>query len=343
MSVRCPPPPPTFPGLSGNGRTMGVGRIMRRGSDAVAETVAAARAALFPDYVRGEYVNLGARGTTFMRKLDGPPGSPVLMLMHGLTATAALNWNTVMRPLSKHFTVIAMDERGHGRGIRPHGPFRLEDAADDAAALLDKLGVQKAVVAGYSMGGPIAQLMWKQHPDKVAGLVLAATGARFTEAIDERTPLDTVAGIAHAVDHLPVALRPTWLPGARWGVWDFSKVLGEIGRNDQGAVIEATDALAHFDSTPWLSQVNVPTAILRTKRDLLVPPKTQSQMEAEIPGTTVYPITSWSGHLSVALAPTEFVHQFERAALDVARRAGLIAPGGRTTVSLGQHHHRSVA
>ena len=60
-------------------------------------------------------------------------------------------------------------------GSAPGARFRLADCADDAAALLDVLGIDQAIVVGYSMGGPIAQLLWHRHPEKVAGLVLCAT------------------------------------------------------------------------------------------------------------------------------------------------------------------------
>ena len=61
--------------------------------------------------------------------------------------------------LAEHFRVIAMDHRGHGRGIRTFAPFRLADCADDAAGLLSELGIKKVIPVGYSMGGPIALLM----------------------------------------------------------------------------------------------------------------------------------------------------------------------------------------
>ena len=54
--------------------------------------------------------------------------------------------------------------------------MRLADCADDMAALIDELGTGPVIAVGYSMGGPIAQLLWKRHPEKVAGLVLCATG-----------------------------------------------------------------------------------------------------------------------------------------------------------------------
>ncbi|MCE2559307.1 MAG: alpha/beta fold hydrolase [Acidobacteria bacterium] len=114
-----------------------------------------------------------------MHEVKGPPGAPVLLLMHGLAATALLNWATSFTTLGRGFRVIALDHRGHGRGIRRIGAFKLEDCADDAAALADHLGVERVIPVGYSMGGAVAQLFWRRHPARTAGLVLCATGSRF--------------------------------------------------------------------------------------------------------------------------------------------------------------------
>ena len=67
-------------------------------------------------------------------------------------------------PFGIHFVDPALDHRGHGRGLRPaDGIVRLSDCADDAAALLRELRIDRAVVAGYSMGGPVAQLLWQRR------------------------------------------------------------------------------------------------------------------------------------------------------------------------------------
>src|SRR4051794_41166201 len=108
----------------------------------------------------GRPVVLPGRGTTFVREAMGPPGAPTLILLHGLGATAALNWFPVFELLSEHFHVVALDHRGHGRGIRPTRRFRLADCADDVVALADQLGIDTFIPVGYSMGGPIAQLIW---------------------------------------------------------------------------------------------------------------------------------------------------------------------------------------
>src|SRR5204863_4007150 len=127
----------------------------------------------------GKYVELPGRGTTFARDIPGPPGAATVVLLHGWTATADLNWQPSYEPLSHHFRVVALDHRGHGRGIRSRRPFRLEDCADDAAAVAEALDIDRLIAVGYSMGGPIAQLLWRRHRPLVSGLVLCATSRNF--------------------------------------------------------------------------------------------------------------------------------------------------------------------
>src|SRR4051794_13728003 len=104
-----------------------------------------------PSLPPGRAVELPGRGTTFVREVEGPPGAPTVVLLHGWTATADLNWFPSFGPLGRRFHVVALDHRGHGRGIRTSAPFRLEDCADDVVALGDVLGLDRFVVAGYSM------------------------------------------------------------------------------------------------------------------------------------------------------------------------------------------------
>ena len=89
-----------------------------------------------------------------------------------------------------------MDHRGHGRGLRDDRPFRLEDCADDVAAVADQLGIERMIVVGYSMGGPIAQLLWRRHSALVDGLVLCSTGAAFASTPRLRALFRVAGGLS---------------------------------------------------------------------------------------------------------------------------------------------------
>ena len=125
-------------------------------------------------------------GQTFVTDTPGPrPDSPALVLLHAVGCTGLLTWYPAIGPLSERYRVVTLDQRWHGRGIQS-ATFDLHDCADDVAALMDVLGIEHAIVGGFSMGSVIAQRVWRQHPDRVAGLVLAATTDRFRQTASER-------------------------------------------------------------------------------------------------------------------------------------------------------------
>src|SRR5438270_4144303 len=128
-----------------------------------------ARTVLVPD--RGEF---------FLRDSGGD--GPAVMLLHGWMVSADLNWHGAYGDLSDAgYRVLAIDHRGHGRGLRPLVPFRLSDCAGDAAAVLRELDLAPAMVVGYSMGGAIAQLVARDHPDVAAGVVLSGTAQHWQD------------------------------------------------------------------------------------------------------------------------------------------------------------------
>jgi 3-oxoadipate enol-lactonase len=272
----------------------------------------------------GRPVALGGRGTTFVREVAGPPGAPVLALLHGWTATGGLNWFPSFAPLGRHFRVIAPDHRGHGRGIRSRRPFRLEDCADDVAALAAEVGIERLIAVGYSMGGPIAQLLWRRHPELVEGLVLCATARRFASGRPaERAFVSGMFGLSLAASVSPGTLRRravgrvlrNRLDGTPMSRWAAS----ELERNDPIALLQAGAALGRFDSRPWLGGIVVPTAVVVTEVDRVVAPASQLALAASIPGAEVFGVHGDHGVCS--MAPRRFVPVLSAACQLVARRA----------------------
>jgi len=118
---------------------------------------------------------------------EGEPDAPTVLLIHGWTVSADLNWCRTYEPIARRARVVAWDQRGHGSAsIRARGRMRMEALADDAAAVVRALGVERATAVGYSMGGAVAQTMWRRHPDLLDGLVLCATAMAFGLTATER-------------------------------------------------------------------------------------------------------------------------------------------------------------
>ncbi len=105
---------------------------------------------------------------------------------------ADLQFFTAYEALATRFSFVTIDHRGHGRGLRSDHRFELEDAADDAAVLVESLGVAPVIAVGYSMGGPVSMLLARRHPHLVRGLVVQATALEWCSSRWERWRWRTV-------------------------------------------------------------------------------------------------------------------------------------------------------
>ena len=281
---------------------------------------------------------------TWAWQVQGPPDAPTVLLVHGWMATAALNWYGALEFLGRSFHAIAPDLRGHGRHGCGSPPFSVEGCADDLATLIRELSLGQAIVVGYSMGGAIAQVLAKRHRDVVRGLVLCATAASFAKRVKLR-PAVTAAGKlgGSAARQWPDASRRflNWriarhdikverqgrtgkygglaaqvFDGAGEGVvpqrvhdWKSREymqwALAERSLSDLGAFIEAGAALNAYDSSRWLPQLDVPTAVIITTGDEVVTRRRQEKMAALIPKARRYPVEG--GHDAVVARPDIFL------------------------------------
>lgn len=247
-----------------------------------------------PPLPPGASLELPGRGTTFLRDTGGPATAPVVVLLHGWAVTADLNWFTAYRTLAAHHRVLAIDHRGHGRGIRPPGGVvRLSDCADDVVAVLDALGIDRAVVAGYSMGGAVAQLVWRRHPDRVAGLVLCSTARHFQGGpvsdlwYRSYTPLARLAhlaaGPAEALVRRRVEHRVAGDERADW-------MRAELLRADAAGLLSSMRSLGRFSSTRWIGEVDVPTSVVVTTGDRTVSPRAQRRLADAVSGAATFEV-----------------------------------------------------
>ncbi|MCW2543181.1 MAG: Hydrolase [Frankiales bacterium] len=261
-----------------------------------------------PAVPEGRLIDLPGRGRTYLVDVPGPtPEAPTVVLLHALGCTAYLTWYSVLVELSKSYRVVAFDQRWHGRGIRSPR-FRLDDCADDAVAVMDELGIERAVVAGYSMGGLVSQLVAHRHPDRVLGLVLCATARNFRGKRREKLffPVMTVATsplagyalarverVAELLPEAPSLDASTPAFGREQfrstSAWSMPEVLAELGR---------------FNSAPWVGEISCPTASVITDKDHAIPASRQRRLAASIPGTEVFEIHG--GHISLVVKADAF-------------------------------------
>lgn len=255
-------------------------------------------------------VELPGRGVTRIWECAGPPGAQTIILIHGLTFTAELNWARVIAPLARSFRVIALDLRGHGDGISPGSRFRLEDCADDIAALAEVLGTGPFIAVGYSMGGMVAQMLYRRHPARLSGLVLCATARNVLGSPAEKLASLALPTTAAAMWWNPF-LRPMSaevlgmalmgpLPDPATARW----VRAQLRRTTLATAMSAVQAVCQFSSHSWISQVRVPAAVVVTTRDRIVPLRRQLKLAQAIPGASVHEVEA--DHAVCVTAPQVF-------------------------------------
>jgi 3-oxoadipate enol-lactonase len=246
-------------------------------------------------------VELPGQGSTVVWDCPGPPGAPTLMLVHGVTLTAELNWAAVFPVLGRHFHVLAFDQRGHGHGLRCASGYRLEQCADDVAAIAAMLGIDRLIVVGYSMGGLIAQLCWRRHPQLTAGLVLCSTarsvaGVQWGSWVTLMMPalmmqvMAAAAGVLAGTDGLRADVIGAQLLGQDSSRADRDWALGQMRRTSLITALSAISAAYEFSSQDWIGRVDVPTAVVITRHDRVVSAARQRRLAAAVPGALAYDI-----------------------------------------------------
>jgi pimeloyl-ACP methyl ester carboxylesterase len=226
-------------------------------------------------------VHAPGRGELFLRDTggDGPP----VMLLHGWMASADLNWWGAYGALAQAgYRVLAIDHRGHGRGLRSIARFRLSDCAADAAAALELVDAGPATVVGYSMGGAIAQLVARDHAAVVSGLVLSGTAQDWQDP-RERRFWRAIGALWLVLALAPrrvwrQALRQEGLRDSELGSWLVSELL----RASAGDLAEAGRELGRFDSRSWLGSVRTRAAVVVMAKDRMVPPRKQRSLAAAL-------------------------------------------------------------
>lgn len=109
-----------------------------------------------------------------IRYIVAGSGEPII-LIHPFAATAEI-WEPLLKELSPNYEVIAMDCRGHGKSNKPHDPKQYGiEMMNDVIRLMDHLGIKKAIIIGYSMGGSIGMKMLVEHPDRIRKAVIGGS------------------------------------------------------------------------------------------------------------------------------------------------------------------------
>ena len=208
---------------------------------------------------------------------------PNVVLLHpvGLDLTFL---TPVAELLSKDFTVLSVDQRGHGQSPALPAANSLDDYADDLHALLDDTGFAPAAIVGFSFGGMVAQTLALSYPDDVTALGVCASRSTLPaqgRAIAQARGDDARAGGIAAV--LEATLDRWFTPGFRAAGKDGA-ARGRLLSDDVEGWAQAWHAMANIETLPRLPTVRIPTLCLAGELDKSSPPDTVREMSDAIPG-----------------------------------------------------------
>jgi pimeloyl-ACP methyl ester carboxylesterase len=190
---------------------------------------------------------------------------------------------------------------------------------------MDLFGIESGIHVGYSMGGPIAAILWRRHPGRTDGLVLMATSRNFAGRPADRL-LFAAMGLATAV-RLPAPPAVSALPfGTMLGpsCW----VLEELCRHDPQSLLQAAAAVGRFSCHEWAGDIDVPVAVVATTLDRIVPLSRQVRLAGAIPTAVLHRVDN--GHLAVGpMCGRATIKAMVGACIQVAHRAdcGGFGPG----------------
>jgi pimeloyl-ACP methyl ester carboxylesterase len=235
---------------------------------------------------------------------DSGDGDP-LLLIQGLGFSGAM-WFRLLPALEARYRVIRYDARGIGRSDVPEGPYSVYRMADDAAAVLDAAGVDRAHVFGCSLGGLVAQEVGLSHPDRVRSLILCCThtagpeavmpGEKVMDMLRNRATMTPEDAARASIDVGYAATTPRDRIEE-----DIAKRL-EFPTSNEGYTNQLMAGLGYPGTKDRLHQIAVPTLIITGDADQMVPPANSDIIAGAIAGARKVVIPG-GGHVIFTDAP----------------------------------------
>ena len=224
------------------------------------------------------------RGLATHIAVDGPPGAPVLLLLHSLGSSLHV-WDAQVDSLARGLRIIRFDLRGHGLTEVGTGPCTIEDLADDALAVLDACGVAAAHVGGVSIGGMIAQAIAARAPGRVRSLILCDTALAIPppEMWRARAQLVRAEGVAAIAD----ATLARWVSPAYLASPAGRGLRQLLLRTEREGYAAAAEALATGDMTRTTRELRMPALVIVGELDPSTPVASSEALRDAIPGAAL--------------------------------------------------------
>jgi 3-oxoadipate enol-lactonase len=192
-------------------------------------------------------------------------------------------WDPQVPGLAERYRVVTYDTRGHGESPAPAGPYTLDDLVDDLAALLDEVGVERAHVAGLSLGGMTAMRLAAREPQRVDRLAVLCTSAKP----DPQPFLDRAAAVrSGGTAPLAPAVAARWLtpPYAAEHPELVARLESMIAGADDDGYAACCEVVASVDLREDCTRITAPTLVIAGWQDLALPPEHQQLIADSIPG-----------------------------------------------------------
>lgn len=232
---------------------------------------------------------------------------PALLLVSGLGGTAGF-WNATTATLARSSRVIRFDQRGIGASTRGSAPCTIDQLARDCLNVLDGAGVGRAVLLGHSTGGCIGQALGRMAPERLDGLILSATWLKpshyMSALFGARRAILAENPQAYAATAALISYPPAWLE-ANWGVYEAAIAAAPVTPEARQVVRERIDALLSFDGAADIAALPMPTLVLGSRDDMIVPAFLQEELAAALPGGRSILLDS-GGHFFPVSRPDAF-------------------------------------
>lgn len=246
---------------------------------------------------------------------------PAVLLVTGLGGNASF-WTEQIARLRSAYRVISYDHRGVGRSSLSQIRYSVEQMADDALAVLDGLGIERAHLVGHSTGGCIGQILAIEHPQRLISLVASsswtAADAYFKRLFEVRKRALQEGGAQTYVRCGTLfQYPPEWI----------AENISAIEQAEQATlaafppteiVLSKIDAILRFDRTAQLPAIRVPTLVNTAVDDLICPPYFSRALAAAIPGAKLG-ILPQGGHFCPRSQPHQYFRNIDSFLRDVAR------------------------
>jgi 3-oxoadipate enol-lactonase len=239
--------------------------------------------------------------TLHYQMIGSPEARPLLVFVNSLGTDFRI-WRDVIVRLAGDFAILTYDMRGHGLSGVGTTPYRMEDLADDLAALLEHVEAPPAIIVGLSVGGMVAQQLYARRPDLVRALVLCNTAAKMGDPAMWATRIAAIE--ADGIGSIADGVMERWF-AAHFRERETEALAGYrnmLLRQPADGYIATLAALRDADLTRAAQLIAVPTICIAGDSDASITPAAVAALAKSIPGARFETIRN-CGHIPCVEQP----------------------------------------